>query len=728
MPETPTVPLQTPRRTRPSLEALEDRAVPAALGSPAQAELFIASLYKDLLGRAATGAEVAGWQALDLDAAGLVRAFLGSQEYREGFVTTCYARFLERAPDAAGLAFWADALARGTSEEQVAVAFLSSPEFLAAQGGTDEGFVRGLYAHVLRRTPEPGGPSHWLAALREPGAHARVAADFVFGAEYRGKEIARYYKGYLARGPEPGGVQSWLAAGGAGQVRQGLLTSDEYFAGLGQGRVLNQNALAYQVPDEVPVLQRLGLFDPSTQTFGTVAAGSLPDGKNVYFMAHGWAPGFKEMVEKNSTPGDPLKWWETTDTSLPGSPGEPDSAFMFEETVVPAGVFQPRIVVSPVGLAKAITEVDPNAVVVAYSWIDESATDDYLGSIPAGAYLSEAHTDLNGHRLANAVRQALPAGFTGKLHLLGHSHGSKVAATATLALQQAGQPVAHLTLLDSPESELTELGDAANYNWFILQQLDISRTPLTTPGTTFVDNYASEFGTRFGTFEGLGEVVDVTLNPQLYSAIDVGDRHSYAAPWYSGTSLDTTFGGNVNGLAWSPLLAPATAPTLAAAYTQSWSSSQVDEAHQFTLGVTQQDPEPPTTEVDFTSLTITQEGSSGSVAFDGTTVTLSETGSSASFSGNFDTGFSLKGIAFDYRFTQPGDGDQLTILVDDDLYFVMTGSQVGSLPLQGTLSVGSLFPDPIFGHSLTVALQSAGGNGNASVSVGNFRQFSIATG
>src|SRR5262249_24682620 len=155
--------------------------------------------------------------------------------------------------------------------------------------------------------------------------------------------------------------------------------------------------------------------------------------------------------EDNGTPADPLKWWQTLDTALMGSPGFPAAQEMFY------GSAGDGIQISPSGLAYAITQADPKAVVLAYSWIDDSATDDALGGIPAHAYLSEAYTALNGTRLADALEQALPTAFHtdgGQLHLIGHSHGSKVATVAADVLTQTGNAnfgVAHLTILDSPE-------------------------------------------------------------------------------------------------------------------------------------------------------------------------------------------------------------------------------------------------------------------------------------
>ncbi len=72
---------------------------------------------------------------------------------------------------------------------------------------------------------------------------------------------------------------------------------------------------------------------------------------------------------------------------------------------------------------------------------------------------SESYTQQNGLVMSQAIKQALAPNFftygshdgNGLIQIMGHSHGSKVATIAALALQQANVPVAQLTLLESPE-------------------------------------------------------------------------------------------------------------------------------------------------------------------------------------------------------------------------------------------------------------------------------------
>jgi hypothetical protein len=510
---------------------------------------------------------------------------------------------------------------------------------------------------------------------------------------------------------------------------------------------------SFQVQPEAPVLSRLARFIPnavpslSNWTAVSTADPNLDpatDGgkSHVYVIAHGWAPGFETMVQDNGTPADPLKWWQTLDTSLMGSPGAPASADMFY------GASGDGIQISPSGLAYAITQADPKAVVLAYSWIDNSATDEFLSTVPECAFVSEAYTALNGTRLADALESALPATFHadgGALHLIGHSHGAKVATVAADVLTQTHNTnfaVAHLTLLDSPEtsSSLVSVADAANNLWYFLGALDIGRSP----GQTFVDNTISEFDNPIGPIQGvnpfntsqttpvLQQVVDVNLNGGvLFSSLDpfeLSDLHDYAFAWYAGGSLAWAQNPTPNVAdQWSPLLNPSTPPGLAGSYTQSWAAANQP---QFVLT-----PGPQRNTVTdtpaFTNLSFLSTSVTGGASYTPSTgaLVLNDSGGAATFTGKFSPESGLAGISFNYQFTHPGAGDQLVISVDTgalfgyQIHYVMTGSVAGMNPGFGTLSLTSL-AHSFFNHDVQIQLlPAAGGSGTASVTITNMQQF-----
>jgi hypothetical protein len=197
-------------------------------------------------------------------------------------------------------------------------------------------------------------------------------------------------------------------------------------------------------------------------------------------------------------------------------------------------------------LASAIAAGDQGAVVLAYSWIDDSATSDD----PLDADVSERRTGSNGRRLASGLTKLFAAGFTrrgGLLHLIGHSHGARV---VTVAATELWSPPAQLTLLDSPDTTVPELGGASNDLPPLLRRLPIGRAP----GRVFVDNYFSLAGRRYGTDPGLAAIVDVQVEPAQLSEVDVFARHDYPIVWYATSAQQPQFGV---GLGWSPLLGTA---------------------------------------------------------------------------------------------------------------------------------------------------------------------------
>ena len=268
---------------------------------------------------------------------------------------------------------------------------------------------------------------------------------------------------------------------------------------------------------DYPVLQRLGRWNGSE--FVSVGAGTIRTG-TVIAMSHGWSPGFADTYQQLQAASPQLvTFW---------NPGfvEPDS----NETL--GARFE--------NLAGALQAAAPDATIVMFSWVDQSAT----GPDPIDAAVGERATEVNGHRMATALDEALAAGFSdagGEVHLIGHSFGANVATTAALAL--SSQP-RQLTLFDSPEGDGPLFGGAANNLQYKLTRLPIGRGE----GQVFVDNYISLVGQPYGGLPGLGGVVDVRLDPPDGSTS--AERHEFPIGWYA-QSASTS--GSTVGYRWSPL-------------------------------------------------------------------------------------------------------------------------------------------------------------------------------
>ena len=252
-------------------------------------------------------------------------------------------------------------------------------------------------------------------------------------------------------------------------------------------------------------------------TPGTITHGHL------YVLVHGWQAGMLNAVNGYPGPG-PLLIWDP-------------------QAITPQGTADVDTWLAP--MAAALTALDPQAVVVAYSWLDDAATSAKI----VDAHFSEAETVPNGARLGRALNQAIAPTFTGtggEVHVIGHSHGAKVATIAALALHDRPR---QLTLFDSPDTPLVKIVGANNDLVPYLQKFKIGRGP----NQTFVDNYTSIFGCAYGEQPRLGQIIDVKLIPSQYAEKDAQDKHLYPPRWYAAAAAKPPAGV---GPEWSPLLGP----------------------------------------------------------------------------------------------------------------------------------------------------------------------------
>lgn len=88
--------------------------------------------------------------------------------------TEMYIAYFNRAPDSAGLMFWANAFATGTSLEEIAKFFAESPEAQAIYplDAPSSTFVEAIYLNVLGRASDAGGAAFWTSVL-ESGSKTR---------------------------------------------------------------------------------------------------------------------------------------------------------------------------------------------------------------------------------------------------------------------------------------------------------------------------------------------------------------------------------------------------------------------------------------------------------------------------------------------------------------------------------------------------------------------------
>src|SRR5262249_15558113 len=131
-------------------------------------------------------------------------------------------------------------------------------------------------------------------------------------------------------------------------------------------------------------LRRLAQFDPASGMFIPVAAHSIgvnntQTANNVYVIAHGWMSGYLDWVNNRWSEGRlPLSWetWQGPVTAYAPSTEWLFKGNMTDQYLVEGkfGAYQPSFTVNSLGLAQAIHAADSTATILAFSWIDESAT------------------------------------------------------------------------------------------------------------------------------------------------------------------------------------------------------------------------------------------------------------------------------------------------------------------------------------------------------------------
>ncbi len=196
---------------RPRVEELESRIL---LDSGLN-RAFVTQVYRDLLGRDADPAGLAGWAGA-LDAGWLTRSLVvlgveGSLEYRARQVEDLYATLLHRPADPLGLAGFVTFLGQGGTAERAAALLLGSAEYRQNRGGgSDAGFLAALYADVLGRPLDPGGLNAWGPAMAVFSPTA-VASMVLHSPEAQAHQVQAYYQRFLHRAPDPAGMQAFVS-------------------------------------------------------------------------------------------------------------------------------------------------------------------------------------------------------------------------------------------------------------------------------------------------------------------------------------------------------------------------------------------------------------------------------------------------------------------------------------------------------------------------------------
>jgi hypothetical protein len=148
---------------------------------------LIRGAYNEFLGRAAEPAGLANWLAA-MDGGMTIQqmegGFVASQEYynragstASGWVTRLYRHVLNRAASAAEVQSWVNQLAQGASRGAVASGFLISTERLST-------VINGYYQHLLSRSSDPAGLQSWVDAIQHGARTEAIVGGIVASDEY----------------------------------------------------------------------------------------------------------------------------------------------------------------------------------------------------------------------------------------------------------------------------------------------------------------------------------------------------------------------------------------------------------------------------------------------------------------------------------------------------------------------------------------------------------------
>ena len=148
--------------------------------------------YVALLGRAAEG-NASAWAANSADTTTLANAILSvdgkyknsleQAKTNEDFVEALYQQVLGRNSDADGKAFWLNALANGTSRDELKANFLAAAKAedpnLTAFYTSNQQFLENIYSALLNRGVDSSGLEHWMNLLNNGTSRAEVVASII---------------------------------------------------------------------------------------------------------------------------------------------------------------------------------------------------------------------------------------------------------------------------------------------------------------------------------------------------------------------------------------------------------------------------------------------------------------------------------------------------------------------------------------------------------------------
>jgi hypothetical protein len=198
-----------------------------SIGTSTANQAYVANNYQLLLSRVPDPSSSVWVDLLDkgTSAASVVLGIEGSEEYIRDQVDAMYLRYLRRAADPQGQQHWVGVVQAGGTFEQAAEGLASSQEYYVLRGGTNQGFLTGLYADVLNRSASTAELAVWETALDSGASRANVAVAFLTSQEYRTDLVQNDYATFVLRAADADGLAHWVNALNAGATDQAVLAA-----------------------------------------------------------------------------------------------------------------------------------------------------------------------------------------------------------------------------------------------------------------------------------------------------------------------------------------------------------------------------------------------------------------------------------------------------------------------------------------------------------------------
>jgi len=209
---------------------------------------YVNHLYRDLLGRTPSTAELQYWEGIltagppfassqgaTVTMLAVTTDFVKSSEYLSEVVSADYTAYLHRSPDAAGLAGWTAALEGTGTDQTVEEQLLASPEYYSARGSSNfDTWLTAVYSDVFNRTVDPGGRTTWDGAHAAGTTDLAIAKAIVTSSEAQSDVVVNLYTTLLDRTATASDLAYWTAQIQAGTSHEKIVamitSSPEYYA------------------------------------------------------------------------------------------------------------------------------------------------------------------------------------------------------------------------------------------------------------------------------------------------------------------------------------------------------------------------------------------------------------------------------------------------------------------------------------------------------------------